>query len=347
MIQIINNESRYFENQTGGKKEMEHLPVVVSGIRATGRLHLGNYLGAIKNFFPLQEKNKCYFFVADYHTLTTAPEPNALRTHRLPIVKTFLATGIDPDKSSIFYQSSLSEVTELTLLLGMVVSVAELNRCTTFKEMMTKHPDNVNHGLFTYPVLMAADILIHKAHLVPVGHDQLQHLEMTRSFARRFNRQYSEIFPIPNALEHEAVRLPGLDGNKMGKSDKNTIDLLDNSQQIAKKIKSAVTDKERVHKNDPGDPDNRCSSIFPLLLILATNQEILQVRQDCRSGQLACVECKAKTSALINDLLEPIRSNYAQINDQYAQDVLAQGEQEAKQSAIKTLNEVRHKMGID
>lgn len=322
-------------------------PVVVSGIRATGRLHLGNYLGAIRNFFPLQEENTCYFFVADYHTLTTAPNPDNLRQHRLPIVKTFLATGIDPDKASIFYQSALPEVTELTLLLGMVVTVAELNRCTTFKEMVAKHPDNVNHGLFTYPVLMAADIIIHKAHLVPVGHDQLQHIEMTRSFARRFNNQYGEIFPIPNALEHEALRLPGLDGNKMGKSDHNTIDLLDPPEIVSEKIKQALTDKERARKNDPGDPDNRCASIFPLLEILASDGEIAQIRNDCRSGQLPCVDCKQRTAQLINGLLEPMQAKYTDINDQFALEVLAQGTKQAKQNARQTLNEVRQAMGLD
>ncbi len=322
-------------------------PIVVSGIRATGRLHLGNYFGAIKNFFPLQEENECYFFVADYHTLTTAPDPNKLRDHRLPIVKTFLATGIDPAKATIFYQSALPEVAELTLLLGMVVTVAELNRCTTFKEMVAKHPDNINHGLLTYPVLMAADILIHKAHTVPVGHDQLQHIEMTRGFARRFNNQYGEIFPIPEALEHEAVRLPGLDGNKMGKSDNNTIDLLDSPQTVTKKIKKALTDKERARRNDPGDPDNRCASIFPLLLLVANNEEIQQVRQECKLGQLACIDCKQKTAKLINAMLEPIQTKYNAITDKAGLQVLDEGINNAKKNAQQTLNEVRLAMGLD
>ncbi|MFC1598657.1 tryptophan--tRNA ligase [Patescibacteria group bacterium] len=323
------------------------IPIVVSGIRATGRLHLGNYFGALRNFSPLQEGNKCYFFVADYHTLTTAPDPDILRQYRLPIVKFFLATGIDPSKSTIFYQSGLPEVAELTLLLGMVVSVAELNRCTTFKEMVAKNPDNVNHGLFTYPVLMAADIIIHKATLVPVGHDQLQHLEMTRSFARRFNRQYTDIFPVPTALEQEAIRIPGLDGNKMGKSDDNAIDLLDTPQTVEEKIKTALTDKERARRNDPGNPDERCASIFPLLQLIADDEHIIQVRQDCRSGQLACVDCKQKTAMLINELLEPIQAAYANTSDQDALDVLNQGTQEAKKSAQQTLSEVRQAMGLE
>lgn len=322
-------------------------PIVVSGIRATGQLHLGNYYGAIKNFFPLQEKNCCYFFVADYHTLTTAPDPEMLRKHRLPIVKTFLATGIDPQQSSIFYQSALPEVAELTLLLGMIVTVAELNRCTTFKEMVQKHPDNVNHGLFTYPVLMAADIIIHKANIVPVGHDQLQHIEMARSFTRRFNKKYQKIFPIPEAQQHEAIRLPGTDGMKMGKSNDNTIDLLDTPQAVNEKIKMALTDKERSRKNDLGDPENRCASIYPLLLLIANHEITKEVKESCQRGALTCVDCKKQTVELVNRLLEPIQARYHNIKDDDALAVLKEGTQKAKQSASKTLAEVRSAMGLD
>jgi tryptophanyl-tRNA synthetase len=322
-------------------------PVVVSGIRATGKLHIGNYLGAIKNFFPLQEENMCYFFVADYHTLTTAPQPKVLREHRLPIVKTFLATGIDPQKSAIFYQSALTEVAELTLLLGMVASVGELERCTTFKEMVRKNPDNVNHGLFTYPVLMAADIIIHKAAIVPVGHDQLQHIEMTRTFTRRFNNNYGEIFPIPDSLEHEAIRLPGLDGNKMGKSDGNTIDLIDPPEVVTSKIGSAITDGNRVKKTDPGDPDNNCVSIYPLLLILAEADHLKQTREDCKKGTLGCVDCKKQTAEIINQLLMPIQERYNEIDDDFAMSVLKEGAIKAKKSAQATISEVRIAMGLD
>jgi tryptophanyl-tRNA synthetase len=325
----------------------EKSSVVVSGIRATGNLHLGNYFGAIRNFFPLQAKHLCYFFVADYHTLTTHPRPEVLRKNRLPIVKTFLATGIDPEKSVVFYQSALPEVAELTLLLGMVVQLGELERCTTFKEKVRENPDNVNHGLLTYPILMAADIIIHKAHIVPVGSDQLPHLEMARDFVSRFNAHYGEIFPSPQSMEHESVRLPGLDGSKMGKSSNNGVDLLDTDDAIRQKIRSGLTDTNRVHKNDPGNPIENCASIYPLHNLLCSDPEIIEILNGCRKGFLSCVDCKAMAAERVISLLSPIREKYLSFSDDYVLNVLAEGAAKARVNARQTLAEVRHAMGLD
>lgn len=321
--------------------------VVVSGIRATGRLHLGNYLGAIKNFFPLQEGHECYFFVADYHTLTTSPDPDHLRTHRLPIVKTFMATGIDPEKSAIFFQSSIPEVTELQVLLGMSTLKAELERCTTFKEQVEKNPKNVNLGLLSYPVLMAADILIHKGTVVPVGHDQLQHIEMTRKFARQFNNRYRKVFPIPHALEHEPIRLPGLNGSKMGKSDDNTIDLLDDSKTVQKKINKVVSDEARTDPSVPGDPKNRCKVIFPLHEAVSGPEKSAEIEAACKAATLRCGDCKAMLCEAMMRTLAPIQEAYHGISDSDVQDALAAGSQKAQVSARKTLAEVRSCMGLD
>src|SRR5512140_3626469 len=206
------------------------METVVSGIRSTGHLHLGNYFGAIKNFLKMQKENNCFFFIADYHSLTTHPKPDDLHGNIKQVLAEYLACGIDPQVATVFIQSDVPEVTELYLLLNMNAYVGELERTTSFKEKIRQQPDNVNAGLLTYPVLMAADIIIHKAHLVPVGKDQEQNLEMCRTFARRFNRMYNvELFPIPRPYVFEGqdmVKIPGLDGSgKMGKSEGNAISL--------------------------------------------------------------------------------------------------------------------------
>jgi tryptophanyl-tRNA synthetase len=199
------------------------METVLSGIRPTGNLHLGNYFGAVKNFLKMQETHRCFFFIADYHSLTTHPNPSDLHGNVKQVLAEYLAAGLDPEKATLYVQSDLPEIAELYLFLNMNAYVGELERVTTFKEKVRKQPDNVNAGLLTYPTLMAADIIIHRADKVPVGKDQEQHLEMARTFARRFNRMYKqEYFPIPNAFNfgEELVKIPGLDGSgKMGKSE--------------------------------------------------------------------------------------------------------------------------------
>ena len=213
---------------------------VASGIRPTGNLHLGNYFGAVKNFVKMQDSYSCYFFIADYHSLTTHPTPKDLHGNVRQVLAEYLACGLDPEKATIYIQSDLPEVAELTLLLNMNAYIGELERTTTFKEKVRSNPDNVNAGLLTYPVLMASDIIIHKAHKVPVGKDQEQNLEMTRKFAARFNRMYdNELFPIPEPFNfgETLVKIPGLDGSgKMGKSEGNGLYLIDEPRDIRKKV---------------------------------------------------------------------------------------------------------------
>lgn len=224
------------------------MDIVVSGIRPTGNLHLGNYFGAVKNFIKMQNEHKCYFFIADYHSLTTHPTPADLHGNVKNVLVNFLAAGLDPEKATLYIQSDIPEVTELYLLLNMNAYLGELERVASFKEKVRTQPDNINAGLLTYPTLMAADVLIHKAAKVPVGKDQEQHLEMMRNFANRFNRMYKvEYFPAPVAFNfgEELIKIPGLDGStKMSKSegDHNAIYLSDEPEVIRKKIMRAVTD---------------------------------------------------------------------------------------------------------
>ena len=250
------------------------METVVSGIRPTGNLHLGNYFGAIKNFLKMQEENRCFFFIADYHSLTTHPTPDDLHGNVKQVLVEYLATGIDPEKATLYIQSDLPETAELYLLLNMNAYLGELERVTTFKEKARKQPNNVNAGLLTYPSLMAADIIIHKANKVPVGKDQEQHLEMTRTFARRFNRMYNhEFFPEPSAFNfgNDLVKIPGLDGSgKMGKSEGegNAVFLADDPKEIRKKVMRAVTDTGPTEPNSPkSDP---VENLFSLMKVVSS-----------------------------------------------------------------------------
>src|SRR5436190_1203841 len=252
--------------------------IVVSGIRSTGNLHLGNYFGAIKNFLKMQHEYNCYFFIADYHSLTTHPTPADLHANVKQVLVEYLACGIDPDACTIYIQSDLPETAELYLLLSMNAYVGELERSTTFKEKIRKHPDNVNAGLLTYPVLMAADILIHRASKVPVGKDQEQHLEFARTFGNRFNRMYkTELFPEPVAFNYgtNLVKIPGLDGSgKMGKSEGegNAIFLADPPDVIRKKVMRAVTDSGPTQPNQK--KPEMIENIFSIMNLVSTSDTV-------------------------------------------------------------------------
>ena len=227
---------------------------VVSGIRPTGNLHLGNYFGAVQNFIRMQEEHECYFFIADWHSLTTHPTPEQLHNNVRQVMAEYLACGIDPEKATIYVQSDVKEILELYLLLNMNAYLGELERTTSFKDKARQQPNNVNAGLLTYPVLMASDIIIHKAEQVPVGKDQEQNLEMARKFARRFNNMYGqEVFPIPKPYTFngaDMIKVPGLDGSgKMGKSEGNGIFLCDTDKQITKKVMKAVSDSGPTEPN--------------------------------------------------------------------------------------------------
>jgi len=325
-------------------------PIVVSGIRATGKLHLGNYLGAMRNFVLLQQDYECYFFIADWHSLTTEEDAGKVKDNLLPIVIDYLAAGLDPRMCAIFAQSSIPEIPELALLLSMVEPVSDLEVLPTYKEKMElqkKSGKTVTAGLFFYPILMAADILIQKATVVPVGKDQLPHIFCARDIAQRFNARFGITFPLPNALEGKAVRVPGLDGtNKMGKSQDNTIELVESEESITMKLATAVTDPARKRRNDPGNPFE--CNIFDLHELVSPPDAIEWAKQGCKSAGIGCLECKKKLSEAIVKLLAPFQERRAEIAAKpgYAEEILHEGTKKARFNAKRVLEEVREKMGL-
>jgi tryptophanyl-tRNA synthetase len=328
---------------------MQDMDVVVSGIRSTGNLHLGNYFGAIKNFLKMQYENKCFFFIADYHSLTTHPKPDDLHGNIRQVLAEYLACGIDPEVATVFIQSDVPEVTELYLLLNMNAYVGELERTTSFKEKIRKQPDNINAGLLTYPVLMAADIIIHKANKVPVGKDQEQHLEITRRFARRFNTMYGvDYFPEPDAYNFgkELVKIPGLDGTgKMGKSEGNGIFLSDTPDMIRKKVMKAVTD------SGPTSPDQELSeplkNLFTIMSVVSEKSTIKYFLEKHASCEIQYGELKKQLGEDIVRFTEPIRERINQIlsDKKYLARVVKGGAEKARASASKTIREVREIIG--
>ncbi|MFH1160990.1 MAG: tryptophan--tRNA ligase [bacterium] len=328
------------------------MDIVVSGIRSTGNLHLGNYFGAIRNFVKMQEENQCYFLIADYHSLTTHPTPENLQQSVQAVLVEFLACGLDPEKATLYIQSDLPEVSELYLLLNMNAYVGELERCTSFKEKIRSQPNNVNAGLLTYPTLMAADIIIHKAHKVPVGKDQEQHLEMTRTFANRFNRMYKvTYFPEPVAYNfgEELIKIPGLDGSlKMSKSENESsaIFLADSPEVIRKKVLRAVTDTGPTEPNQP--KPQAIENLFQLLEAFSdpstcTHFNTLYNRCEIRYGEM-----KKQLAEDIIRFTSPIREKILEIgsNEAYLRKVSRSGAEKARASASKTIREVREIIGF-
>lgn len=323
---------------------------VVSGIRSTGNLHVGNYFGAIRNFVKMQEEHDCFFFIADYHSLTTHPTPGNLHGMVKQVLAEYLAAGLDPEKSTLYIQSDLPEVAELYLLLNMNAYIGELERTTSFKDKVRKQPENVNAGLLTYPVLMAADIIIHHASKVPVGKDQEQNLEMSRKFAKRFNRMYDvEYFPEPYPFNFgaELVKIPGLDGTgKMGKSEGNGIFLADSEKDIRKKVMSAVTDAGPTEANSPLSEPIR--NLFTIM-------EVVSDREVIEFYKKAYVECSIRYGDLkkqlaqdINAVIAPIREKILDIssNEELLRKVARMGAEKARESASKTIREVREIIGF-
>ena len=323
---------------------------VLSGIRSTGSLHLGNYFGAMRNFVRLQETHTCYFFIADLHSLTTHPTPEDLNNNVRRIIAEYLASGIDPEKCTLYVQSDVPEVCELYLLLNMIAYVGELERTTTFKDKIRKNPGNINAGLLTYPVLMASDILIHRAHKVPVGKDQEQHLELARVFARRFNHIYQcDVFPEPEAYNFGAhlVKVPGLDGTgKMGKSEGNGIYLTDSPEVIRKKVMKAVTDTGPTELNQP--PTEPIQNLFAIMELVSPPETAGYFREQYARCSIRYGDLKKQLAEDMILYLAPIRERFQQmINDHcYLGKVAAEGREKARASAEKTLTEVRKAIGI-
>ena len=326
------------------------MQTVLSGIRPTGNLHLGNYFGAVKNFVKMQETNRCFFFIADYHSLTTHPDPKSLHANVKNVLVDYLASGLDPEKATIYIQSDLPQISELSLLLSMHAYLGELERTTSFKEKARKQPENVNAGLLTYPVLQAADILIHHANKVPVGKDQEQHLEMTRKFAARFNRIYDkEYFPIPEPFNfgEELIKIPGLDGTgKMGKSEDNGIFLIEEPASIRKKVMRAVTDSGPTEPNSPiSEPVN---NLFTLMSAVSTPDTLEYFKEQYAKCTIRYGDLKKQLAEDIINFTHPIREKILSLsqNNDYLKKVVETGKEKAYSSASKTIKEVREIMGI-
>ena len=326
------------------------MDTVLSGIRSTGHLHLGNYFGALRNFVRMQHENRCFFFIADYHSLTTHPDPGSLHANVKDILCEYLAVGIDPEVATIYVQSDVPETVELYLLLNMHAYMGELAKTTSFKEKARKQPENVNAGLLTYPTLMAADILQHNADKVPVGKDQEQHLELTRRFARRFNNLYKVNFftePQPYNFDQELVKIPGLDGSrKMGKSEGNCIFLCEDPKLIKKKVMKALTDAgpTEPHSAMPESIEN----LFVLLKSVSSPDTVAYFEEQWNNCSIRYGDLKKQLAADIIAFTTPIRERYLDIcnNDEYLHNVAVNGAEKARASAAATLREVRHIMGI-
>ncbi len=326
------------------------MDTVLSGIRATGHLHLGNYFGALRNFVRMQNENRCFFFIADYHSLTTHPDPIQLHGNVKDILCEYLAAGIDPETATIYVQSDVPETVELYLLLNMHAYLGELSKTVSFKEKARKQPQNVNAGLLTYPTLMAADILVHRADKVPVGKDQEQHLELTRTFARRFNNLYNvEYFKEPNAYNfgEELIKIPGLDGSgKMGKSEGNCVYLCDDPKVIQKKVMKALTDQGPT---EPNSPKPECiENLFTLMKAVSTPDTVDYFNEKWNSCEIRYGDMKKQLAADIIAFTTPIRERFLEIchDDAYLRKVTAMGAERARESASKTVKDVREIMGI-
>jgi tryptophanyl-tRNA synthetase len=328
------------------------MDIVLSGIRPTGNLHLGNYFGAMVNFLKMQETYKCFFFIADWHALTTHPDPKALNANVKNVLAEYLACGLDPEKSTLYVQSDVPEIAELYLLLNMQAYLGELEKTVSFKEKARQNPNNINAGLLTYPVLQAADILIHNADYVPVGKDQEQHLEMTRNFAKRFNHRYGvDYFKEPKAFASDSqqmIKIPGLDGSgKMGKSEGNCIYLTDEPKAIEKKVKGALTDNGPEGENT--SKPEYIENLFTILKVVSTPEMVTHYDNLWNAGeqrwygnlkkQLA--EDIIKTTAPIRERINDIKNN-----DDYLNEVIKKGAEKARESAAKTIREVREIIGL-
>lgn len=326
------------------------MDIVLSGIRSTGKLHLGNYFGALKNFVKMQHENQCFFFIADYHSLTTHPTPADLHGSVKQVFAEYLACGIDPEIATVFIQSDLPEVSELYLLLNMNAYVGELERTTSFKDKIRLQPENVNAGLLTYPVLMAADIIIHKATKVPVGKDQEQNLEMTRKFAKRFNHMYKvDYFPEPTAYNfgETLVKIPGLDGSgKMGKSEGNAIYLTDDPNTIRKKVMKAVTDSGPTIQNQ--EPSESIQNLLTIMQAVSETDTLDYFKDQYKNCTIRYGDFKKQLAEDIIRFTDPFREKFEDIysNNTYLRKLVNDGAEKARASASQTLKDVREIMGF-
>ena len=319
---------------------------VFSGARPTGRQHLGNYLGAIQNYVNLQDEYDCIYCIVDVHALTSLEDTGGLQKNTYDLTLDWLAAGLDPQKSILFVQSHVPEVMQLHTLLSMITPLGWLLRVPTFKEKARLQPQNINYGLVGYPVLMTADIVLYKAEVVPVGEDQLPHLELAREIARRFNNLFGNTFPEPEAKLTSFPLILGLDGKeKMSKQLGNDIEIALSDEETIERVKTAVTDPARRYRNDPGHPE--ICNIYRLHRYF-NPFKLDDIASQCRSAKIGCVDCKLLLAKEINSTLKPFRERRAALNakPQYITDVLADGAQRARVIAGETLKEVKQKMGL-
>ncbi|MBD5641109.1 MAG: tryptophan--tRNA ligase [Desulfovibrio sp.] len=326
---------------------MSDKPRTVSGMRPTGPLHIGHYFGVLKNWIELQESYQAYFFVADFHALTSDyASPANIGHNTIEMVKDWIASGLDPARCVIFRQSRVSEHADLSLLLSMITPVSWLERNPTYKEQLQQitSKDLGNAGFLCYPVLMAADILLYLPAGVPVGEDQLPHLELTREIARRFNYLYGEFFPEPKAMLTAAAKCPGLDGRKMSKSYGNGIFLSENLTELGRKIRGMYTDPARLRKSDPGNPDE--CNLFPYHLLLSSQEQREEIRAGCVQATFGCVDCKKIFLANLENFLRPLQERRSGLKDGDILAILKQGDAAAAEFASGTMAVVRQKMGL-
>jgi len=328
------------------------METVLSGIRPTGNLHLGNYFGALRNFIKMQNEYNCYFFIADYHSLTTHPNPKDLHGNVKQVLAEYLAAGLDPEKATLYIQSDVPETAELYLFLNMNAYMGELERCTSFKDKIRQQPENINAGLLTYPTLMAADILIHRASKVPVGKDQEQHLEMTRTFGNRFNRMYGvDYFPEPQAFNfgEQLLKVPGLNGaGKMGKSEGegNAIYLADNAENIRKKVMKAKTDTGPTQPNQ--QKPEEIENLFSLMKIVSSSDTVQYFNDLYNSCAIRYGDMKKQLAEDMIAFVTPFSEKIKEISadEAYLQRVARMGAEKARESAAKTVRDVREIIGF-
>ena len=320
---------------------------IMSGVQPTGNLHIGNYLGALVNWVRLQAEYDAFFSIVDLHALTQRPDPEALRRAVREVAIGVLASGVDPERATLFVQSHVPQHTELAWVLTCLTPLGDLNRMTQFKDKSQHQPDNVNTGLFTYPVLQTADIVLYRADRVPVGEDQEQHLELARETVRRFNHVYGETFPEPQVVKSNAPRVMGLDGeSKMSKSRNNEIGLFETADETMQKLRGAKTDPARLRKTDKGTPE--VCNIFSYHGFFTSESQREEIAAGCRSAQLGCVDCKKMLCQNLEQVKGPIRERAAELRSKPAEldAILAHGASRARAEAEKTMEMVRSRVGL-
>lgn len=330
---------------------MTEQKIVLSGMRSTGKIHLGNYFGALKNWVELQDRYRCYYFAADWHALTSDyADPSQIAQNTVEMVIDWISAGLDPERSTIFIQSMVPDHAELHLLLSMLTPLGWLERVPTYKEQIQQieNKDLSTYGFLGYPVLQTVDIAIYRAHFVPVGEDQASHLEISREIVRRFNYLYgAEVFPEPQALFTPTAKVPGIDGRKMSKSYGNAINLSDSPEVILQKCKQMFTDPQRLKRSDPGRPE--VCNLYDFHKLVSPPEVQERVARECRAAQIGCVDDKKLLAQILTDYLEPMRRRRAELerDRDTVFDILLEGSRKARERTAETMEMVRSAMGLD